>query len=558
MAMVGFDLSGPHLDRVRVGELVLLRRLGVMVRDERWMTVPGRLRRADRGPGGRLELEVWHGSDFRWRGSVAVEGDSLTFEVDGWALRDFSRARIGLCLIHPLHLAGTAVEMNGVAAGVFPERISPHQLFTGIRTLRYRDAGVVVGIELEGETFETEDHRNWSDAGYKTYGTPLAAPWPVLVRRGEHIRQRLRLTATPAPSTPRTALNDLTAPAAPAVRVRARRTLPPVGLALVRPSAGLPEAPVAFVHATVDLDGSEWRETVARLPATGRPLVLSAVCSSPDRLADLRAAWPATDQQAGGGAPSDQRAPQSTSGDQCAPLDTLLVFDRDHGTPRKLAVAAREAFAGTGVRIGGGSRAHFAELNRAHDLPADVLDLVCFPIAAHAHHDDEDSARETLLVHPALVRQAAEHGRPVFAGPVGLLPAFGFAAPPTTAPSPSFEAAWAVGAVAALAKAGAAAISLAAPARHLIIALHPFTGGELFDPGVPPELESLAVRRDDRTLVLAAALNNAEPGTIDTRGHAVTTITEDDGVHDHPPGTTSITLAAPSIAILTTPPGGDL
>ncbi|MEU4224970.1 hypothetical protein AB0F17_11795 [Nonomuraea sp. NPDC026600] len=584
---VSFDLAGPYLDRVRLGGLLLLRRVGVMVRDSRWMTVPGRLLRADSRAGG-TSLWVRHGSDFGWRGTATVAGDSLTFTFDGRAERDFERARIGLCLIHPSHLAGTPVEVNGLAAGEFPQRVSPHQVFTGVRTMRYRDGAALVTIELAGETFETEDHRNWSDAGYKTYGTPLGPGLPVAVRRGDRVQQHLHLTVTlprlvrgrngamarlPSPQPP---------PGGPLLFAEPHSQreqppegiLPPVGLYLRRPPVDGRELAVAsFLHGTVDLDEPGWREVAGRFSAAaeaaGATLTLSAVCSSPAQVAALR---------------------------DVPGLGTLLVFDRRYGTPRELAAAARRACHGTPIRIGGGSRAHFAELNRAESLPSDLLDLVCFPIAAQTHHDDEASARESLAVHPLLVRQAAEHGLPVHVGPIGLLPVFGFAAPRgphDPAPSAIFRTAWTAAALATLATAGATTISVDAcdatspspcghdttatagtsrdPAEtsasnhhtgmwHVLAALRPFAGGRLVDAGLPAGLVGLAVHQDGRQLVLAVALEGGGPVRIDTRGHTITTITGDGAaggtvVQEHPPGTETTALTAPSVAILTSPAG---
>ena len=47
--------------------------------------------------------------------------------------------------------------------------------------------GVEVEVRMEGETFETEDQRNWSDASFKTYGTPLHLPFPVEVAEGTRV-----------------------------------------------------------------------------------------------------------------------------------------------------------------------------------------------------------------------------------------------------------------------------------------------------------------------------------------------------------------------------------
>ena len=41
--------------------------------------------------------------------------------------------------------------------------------------------GVRAECRMEGDTFEMEDQRNWSDASYKTYVRPLALPWPYML-----------------------------------------------------------------------------------------------------------------------------------------------------------------------------------------------------------------------------------------------------------------------------------------------------------------------------------------------------------------------------------------
>src|SRR5436189_43618 len=49
--------------------------------------------------------------------------------------------------------------------------------------------GCAVEVRFDGEVFETEDQRNWTDASFKTYGTPLAQPFPVWIERGTQIEQ---------------------------------------------------------------------------------------------------------------------------------------------------------------------------------------------------------------------------------------------------------------------------------------------------------------------------------------------------------------------------------
>ena len=47
---------------------------------------------------------------------------------------------------------------------------------------------------FSGDIFEMEDQRNWTDASYKTYSTPLALPFPVEVTAGTSIAQSVTLT----------------------------------------------------------------------------------------------------------------------------------------------------------------------------------------------------------------------------------------------------------------------------------------------------------------------------------------------------------------------------
>ena len=53
--------------------------------------------------------------------------------------------------------------------------------------------GLEAAINFEGELFETEDQRNWLDASYKTYCTPLSIPFPVAVNVGDEVNQSLQL-----------------------------------------------------------------------------------------------------------------------------------------------------------------------------------------------------------------------------------------------------------------------------------------------------------------------------------------------------------------------------
>ena len=46
---------------------------------------------------------------------------------------------------------------------------------------------------FNGETFEMEDQRNWTDASFKTYCTPLSLPYPIKIIKGTTIKQSIKI-----------------------------------------------------------------------------------------------------------------------------------------------------------------------------------------------------------------------------------------------------------------------------------------------------------------------------------------------------------------------------
>ena len=50
-------------------------------------------------------------------------------------------------------------------------------------------------IRFEGDLWEMEDQRNWTDASYKTYSTPLRLPYPVEIQEGDRVWQRVTIEA---------------------------------------------------------------------------------------------------------------------------------------------------------------------------------------------------------------------------------------------------------------------------------------------------------------------------------------------------------------------------
>src|SRR6185437_1100903 len=117
---------------------------------------------------------------------------------------EFITNRAGFTLLHPLRdVVGTPlgiIHLDGsVTSSRFPVLISPEQVAAGIAGLRYCVDGINTEIAFQGEVFEMEDQRNWSDASFKTYCRPLSLPFPYRLSAGETQRQKIhvRLAGNP-------------------------------------------------------------------------------------------------------------------------------------------------------------------------------------------------------------------------------------------------------------------------------------------------------------------------------------------------------------------------
>lgn len=152
---------------------------------------------------------------------------------------------------------------------------------------------------------------------------------------------------------------------------------------------------------------------------------------------------------------------------------------------------------GTTLAAAGGSRANFAELNRAQ-LPLHLLSAVAFAPNPQMHETDDESVMETLAALPVVIRYALRQaaGLPVVVGPVTLRPRFNAVATGPARPLPAgalpedtdlrqataFAAAWTLGTIARLAPTGAAALTYfeTAGPKGLL------TGASELPPGFPP------------------------------------------------------------------------
>lgn len=552
-----FDADNVFLRYLRVGEHEVLRGINAPIRDQNWATIApvvSNLVVDDGGDHFRVTFDVRCAQaeiDFRWKGSITGTAKGVVeFSFDGEAHSAFKRNRIGFCVLHGPDAAGQlwGIETaDGRASeGLFPKSISPLQPAKNLRAITHEVApGIRARVDFEGEVFEMEDQRNWTDASFKTYCTPLEIPYPVQLAKGAVVSQKIRISL--AGEVP--------------VAVESR------GGAVLTLSNGELVLPRLGVQVSGEVEGLTEAQ-VKRLKALNLDhLRVDLALSGESVLKDLRRAT----QQAKA---LDVSLQVGLNLGETPDLETLLGELKrlrppvSHwlvtgGDPAhfKMARAKLKPVAGEGSRIGVSRITNFVDLNRAR--PKDkAIEAVGFAINPQIHAFDNASMVETLAIHADAVNstRAFVGDRPLVIGPVTLSPQFidGEDPPggPPAGPFPTyvdtrqgtnFAAAWTLGSIKYLADAGAHSATYyetvgwnglmdaddvsARPAGYpsqpgelfpvcrLLKDIGEFAGGTArrIDSSQPLATEAIALRKEGRLRVLVANLTD-KPQTVTLRG----------------------------------------
>lgn len=411
-------LRGDELADIRRGGSVILRAVRAVVRDHGWNTVPTVVT-ATESEDGALLLRLRHeGLDAELVSTLTVEadGEELRIAWDAENLRAFSTCRTGLVVLHPASDAGrrvTVTHSDGTTEQTaFPIRISPHQPIMDIRALELHptgDADAVTTLRFDGDVFEMEDQRNWSDASFKTYSRPLGLPYPYPLAARERVRQSITVNAVRTraveSATPRGIILDEGGP------------FPAIGIeASTAPDPGPQCTDGSFRVVELNLTTPTWPAALLRAAADGLPLDVRLVTGEdPKPLADAARAL------------ADHPVIAIT------PFDSVL-----HVSDEPTVARTRAALDVAGVRpqLRGGSRSHFTELNRERErIPHDV-DSLALTTTPLFHSLDTEQLVEALPMQRLIAAQAVEMAsrRPVHIGPVSLRPRFNNVA---TSPEPA-------------------------------------------------------------------------------------------------------------------------
>ncbi|HVF26601.1 MAG TPA: hypothetical protein VM943_00070, partial [Pyrinomonadaceae bacterium] len=434
-----------ELRRVCLGAREVVRRVYVAVRDCYWNTVVpiiSGVRVESDGKSFDVTYEAEHvsgGLDFRWRATITGDARGIiTFTMDGETRSTFQRNRIGFCVLHPVReCAGRRciIEPADGSAAVrkrFPREISPHQPFTDVRAMSHQvSRGVRARVQFEGDVFETEDQRNWTDASYKTYSTPLSLPFPVEIKQGTRISQSVVISLEG--DTVKT-------------RTNARRNgnvlfnvgqpssipLPRLGLGVASHGRLLDEREASRLkalnlsHLRIDLNLSEGDYAPALTQAATEAQAINASLEIALTLSDA--------------AEAELKKLRGVLERVSSPVSAWMIFHRDEKvTGAKWIEIARRYLKDyrPGAKIGGGTNLYFTELNREHPDTTHA-DFVSYSVNPQVHAFDNWTLIENLQGQAETIRSARQflNGLPLAISPITLRPRFN----PNAAVSPNAEA----------------------------------------------------------------------------------------------------------------------
>jgi hypothetical protein len=407
--------SSPLRDLVREGsfgpffadDLEFLRRMFVTVRDRSWREIgPSRWTYAVNEDHATIEVSARHTSeliDFSWQGRLEIDraGRALSFEFEGQALRTMEVCRLGLVLLHPVPmLTGATLTTRGgagVKSTIVPRQIAPQPVVNGtpgaltepFTSLTIEHAGLGrLSLEFHGDLFELEDQRNWGDASFKTYCTPLRMGFPRTIEQGTRIAHRVDAQFTPAAHAQDRGRGE-------------DRTWDPGGLRATGLRMGR-LAPAAqrdsswmlgWEHIRVDLDeteDSDFEELLTQLPRGTTLHLVHAVAEecplSRSRVALLNS--------------------------HSARISAIILRDRERPLPTAQAVAQVRAALrdslGARIPLLASPNGHFVEFNRGRPFNLDV-DGIAFPLSPTVHAQDA----QTILENACAVRDMVTTAREV-------------------------------------------------------------------------------------------------------------------------------------------------
>jgi hypothetical protein len=343
------------------------------------------------------------------------ESGEITYGFSASTSVSFMRNRLGLCLLHPVAgLAGRDCELTkedgAIEKSKFPDAISPDQPFLNLSGISHQlQSGQVATVNFEGEIFESEDHRNWSDASYKTYCTPISLPFPAQVSPGEVLSQKITISISGEHAT------SISKDESAVIAVGTKEIeLPEIGLGLSEDPAHLIASEytgfedLAIKHLRLSLNGdSRIRSAVEQALFVTKQLKidldLAITADSPQQLqAIIQSIVELKDQ-----------------------IRSFYIFSASDKTTPLGFIQSAEELLGDKSKIIGGTDLYFTELNR-NQSAVDVVDQVNFSINPQVHSFDDRTLIQNTATQKTIAKNAHRiaKGKKVSIGPITLRPRY--------------------------------------------------------------------------------------------------------------------------------------
>ncbi len=396
---------------IQSGDTEIIRMIYLAVRDRNWGTLSTEIHNLNIQQGTRqfsVTFKMLFGNPVVFEADCALKGHAdnrLEYHFSGRVTSDFWRNRIGFCVLHPvddcagkpckiIHTSGTE-EM-----GRFPGIINPHQPFVDIQRIGWWPRPGFAELTFEGDIFEMEDQRNWSDASFKTYSTPLAKPFPVKMNTGDRVEQTITLRAD-LPSLDKKSENEEKDGLIHYSFHYDRMTgVPSIG-SLYRTENGKPDSSAihllkktGITHIRYDIDFSSggWHEALLQfigdVEDIGTAAELAFHVNGNDHKNLIQAF---------------KIFEKITEKVRCIEFFTIGSKTTRLNTLKDLLPVVRDTF--PGVKIGAGTDFDFAEINRYRFNP-DPVDFVLYSICPQVHAFDDLSLVENLEAQPDTVKSA--------------------------------------------------------------------------------------------------------------------------------------------------------
>jgi hypothetical protein len=410
-----------NLRYIKCGSAEIIRMIYGAVRNESWDTIIPEITSEIVDAGDNCfyisYIALYNFNGIQYSANFVIEGkadSSISIVMQGLALSDFKKNRIGICVLHPLKETKgkmvTIVQPSGnVYSSVFPELIAPHQPFKEIQQMQWKPAEAITArLYFSGDIFETEDQRNWSDSSFKTYSTPLYIPFPALVKKGDTMEQKIVLTVTGNTNQAIEKRPSKKIEVPTKAHTKIGYTIPPEQTAMMAKRAYLfKDNSVHHYRTELYLDRAGWQRQLE-----------NAVTSVTTLNAKLELVlFFANDYDETFRLFLQQIKPVAQY------IHSLLLLDKKHAvTPAALMKKGYELVKPVfpSIQVGYGTDAYFAALNRNRpgNLPHD---FVSFSLMPQAHASDTRTIIENLESLPDMMQTIQSFtDRPIHVSPVSI------------------------------------------------------------------------------------------------------------------------------------------